>query len=327
MNTKSLDKEDKIYNVIKYTLSRFLKNNKVKKWINLNLEQVESFAKKYIMGKEQQCISKNSTLKGYVVKQFLYYLFRVIEAETGKQLPKILISRVTRTVKRFARPILAKYPQTKNRAKTFSLKTIKKVIDRAFTKNTTISYETALCLSLTFTTGCRLSDALNIFWKDIKLIKKKNSEFVKILLRNSKNNQLGIKPEQLTYKIGKNNIIKLESDLNYYLSKVELKSENLFNFANSKASKIKQITYQMRKLSKELNLRYTLGAHSGRNTMLLKLCHAGVDDESKKIYMRWTPNSSMANHYRGLLLECSELGASEQLAKINFNTNLDNEND
>ena len=229
------------------------------------------------------------------------------------------MARISRTVKRFARPILAKYPQIKNRAKTFRLETIAKVIEHLFLKNNTISYETALCLSITFTTGCRLADALNIFSNDIKLIRNKYGKYIKINLRNSKNNILGIKPEQLTYKIGPKNIINLEEHINTYLSRVEIKTEKLFNIRNSQSSKIKQITYQMRKISKELNLRQTLGAHSGRNTLLINLCHAGVDDESKKIYMRWTPNSSMANHYRGLLLECSPFGATEQLSKINFN--------
>ena len=130
---------------------------------------------------------------------------------------------------------------------------------------------------------------------------------------------LGIKAEQLTYKLGKNNIIKLEDDLENYFSRVELKTNKLFNPEKTQISKLKKITYQLRKLSHEMNLKNTLGAHSGRNTMLIKLCHARVDDESKKIFMRWTPNSSMANHYRGLLLECSELGATEQLSKLNFN--------
>ena len=47
MNTKNLDNEDKPYKVIKYTLSRFMKNNKIKNWKILTIENVENFVKYY----------------------------------------------------------------------------------------------------------------------------------------------------------------------------------------------------------------------------------------------------------------------------------------
>ena len=111
MNTKNLDDQDRPYKVVKYTLSRFMKNNNITSWKKLTLENVETFVIYYVKNKEKQCLGKNNTLKGYVIKRFLYYLFRVIEAETGNPLPKILTSRVKRTTHRYAKPILAKYPQ------------------------------------------------------------------------------------------------------------------------------------------------------------------------------------------------------------------------
>ena len=193
----------------------------------------------YIFNKEKQCLDKNITLKGYVIKRFLYYLFRVIEAETANLLPKILTSRVKRTTNRYARPILAKYAQTQNRAKTFRLNTISKAIKYSFEKQTIIGSETASCLSLTFTTGCRLADALNIDIKDIKPLKNKYGKFVKIHLQNSKNNLLGIKAEQLTFKTDPTNIIKLDEDLKTYLSRVEITRDKLFDQENSQSAKIK----------------------------------------------------------------------------------------
>ena len=72
MKTKNLDKEDLVYLKLKYTMSRFLVQKGLKKWDELNLKLSEDFAKFYIQNKSDTLNSKNKTLKGYVVGQFIH---------------------------------------------------------------------------------------------------------------------------------------------------------------------------------------------------------------------------------------------------------------
>jgi hypothetical protein len=313
MNTKDLDKSDIKYLKIKYTMSKYIKEKGLKNWAELDIKHTEEFAEFYITKKSETMLSKNKTLKGYAVQNFIYILLRVVEAESGKFIPKIFTSRLKRTIKRIARPILEANLQVKNRAKVFKQKEIKRVIEKLFAKNEQICNITAIALAITFTTGARLSDVLNIYISDIKIVTNKLGKFLKIHLRNSKNNLLGTNPEQLTFKINKSNDIKLEIYLNIFLNRQETPSEKLINLGGEKTSQVKKITYQLRKISLELGLKNILSAHSGRNSVLLMLCHSKLDEESKKIYMRWRANSNMPSHYRGLLLECSALGAAEKL--------------
>jgi hypothetical protein len=319
MKTKNLDKQDKVYLKLKYTMSRFLLRNGLKKWEEIDIENIEEFSKFYIENKANLLISKNLTLKGYVVGQFIHTLLKVIEAETNNFIPKIYVSRIKRTIKRFARPILAKNPQVKNRAKCFKHKEIREVISTLFCYNEKITDIAAISLSLCFTTGARLADVINIFAKDMKLVTNNLGKFLKINLRNSKNNLLGIKSEQLTFKIDSKNILKTNEHLILYLSRHPNPPEKLIELEGSRESKIKKITYQYRKISKKLGLKNQLSAHSGRNSVLLELCKTNIDEESKKIFMRWTANSLMPTHYRGMLLECSAEGAAEKLNRNNFN--------
>jgi uncharacterized protein YbcI len=320
MDTRDLDSKDARYLKVKYTFAKFLKKKGVKNWDELNIKTAEEFAAFYILNKSKKLKLNKNSLKGYVVQNFIYLIIRVIEAESKLFLPKIFCSRLKRFIKNFARPILEETPQLKNRAKVFKLKDIENVITNLFNKNSEICDVAAIALSITFTTGARLADVTNIYVKDIKLITNNLGKFIKISLRNSKNNLLGTNPEQLTFKIDKNNFINLEIHLTKYLSRRIGSPEKLIALKGSRESKIKKITYQFKKISFELGLKNVLSAHSGRNTVLLELCTSLIDDESKKIFMRWKPNSNMPSHYRGLLLECSAIGAAEQLHRKNFNS-------
>jgi hypothetical protein len=320
MKTSELDKEDKTFLKIKYTLAGFLRKNGLKKWEDLTIQNAEKFSTKYIKTIYNQKIKTGKSLKGYVVQQFLYYLLRVIESETKNNVPKILSSRLKRTIHRVARPLLAQTLQKTNRAKSFKFKTIKNAIKILLSKNKHITDCTAVSLAISFCTAARLADVLNIVREDIKLVKNKSGTFVKILLRNSKNNQLGLRQEQLTYFQSQNssNKINLQKLLKKFMKKHKNDSrEKLINLGKlNRSQKLRKITYQYAKISKELNLKNKIGAHSGRNTLLYKICKNNIDDESKKIFMRWRPSSNMPTHYRGLMLECSDIGVAKRMEKL-----------
>jgi hypothetical protein len=315
MNTSQLDKEDNFYRTLKYTMARYIKKNGLMKWEELNPLMIENFSKKWIDKASKKATKRKRALKGYLIGKFIYYLMRIVEAETKQLVPKIIISRIKRTINRYARPILSQNLQITNRAKEFKISTIKYVIKKLLSKNREITDSTAVCLAISFSTAARLADVLNIHKKDIKFVKNKDGSFIKILLRSSKNNQLGIRPEQLTHFIEKSSHkINLLDILKTFLKKYKNNGPLLIRLEKSnKHRKLKQITYQYKKISKELNLKNTIGAHSGRNTILYKLCKSKTSEESKKIFMRWRPNSNMPAHYRGVYLECSNEGAAKNL--------------
>ena len=70
--------------------------------------------------------------------------------------------------------------------------------------------------------------------------------------------------------------------------------------------------------AKKLGLGKITG-HSGRYSILSSLFKNNIDDDTKKLFMHWSPGSQMPTHYRGIMLETSEIGAAYILSKHNYN--------
>lgn len=282
------------------------------KWKDLREKHIIKFINKWFRKAE-----RNPNLKPYLVENFIIQLKNILDLKFGG-IPKILANRLVTIIKRKAQIRFEQIEIKRTRAETFSLEDIKKAVSTLWKKENKISKAAAVCLAITFTTGARTIDALRVNTKRIREEETTAGKFLIMTLNTSKTNPLAKFHEQLTFKIDKRNIIKTDKWIRKWRKRFNPKGTLL-----GTDIKARQMVYQFKKVSKELKLKGVITGHSGRNTTLLRLFEAGVDDESKKLFMRWRANSQMPTHYRGILLETSEIGAAAILAKNKFNQNTE----
>ena len=126
------------------------------------------------------------------------------------------------------------------------------------------------------------------------------------------------RPEQLTFRINKNNIIQLERLISAW--QIYNKNSNRGKmFENKEVVNTQKIVGYINRTLVKNKIDIKIGGHSGRNSVLLQCFEKQIDETSLKIYLRWTPNSNMHIHYRNLLLETSHVGTAYKLFKKNFN--------
>ena len=181
-------------------------------------------------------------------------------------------------------------------------------------RNSKCAKAAAVCMGICFLTGARCIDALRVNTNRMQQENTKYGNFLIMKLNTSKTNMTAKYHEQLTYRMSENNIIKLENWIEKW-KQLEKPVGNLFSDKYTS----KQIVHKFKWVSKKLNFKEIITGHSGRNSMVLELYKAGVDDEAKKIFMRWRANSTMPLHYRSILLETSLEGAAQKIYQNNFN--------
>ena len=287
---------------------KYMEKKKITEWNGVKEKLIFKFIVRWF-----KKAKRKKKLKPYAVENFLVNLKNILDLRIGR-LPKLLISRINKKVKQEARIIFEEIEIKRSRAETFKLSTIKKAIKQLWRINAKNAEAAAICLAITFTTGARLIDALRINTRRMEKQKTEAGKFLVMKLNTSKTNPIGKHHEQLTFKISKENVIKTEKWIKKWRRKYKPEGR-LFG----KDIKTKDIVYQFKKISKKLGLKKMITGHSGRNTMVLELYKANVDDESKKLFMRWRANSQMPNHYRNILLETSRVGAASIMAQNNFN--------
>ena len=291
-------------------LKKFMKKKEIAKWKDLKEKHVIKFIRKWFKGQEN-----NKKLKPYVVENLIINLQNILDLKTGT-VPKMMKARINKIIKRKAQILFEQIEIKRSRADVFDLDTISKAIKTLWKKENDKAKAAAVILAITFTTGARTIDAMRVNVRRMKIEQTEAGRFLIMTLNTSKTNQIGKFQEQLTFKIDENNKIKTDKIIQKWL-KYYKPRKNMFkdNF------KARHIIYQFKVISRELGLKGTITGHSGRNTTLLQLYKANVDDESKKLFMRWRANSQMPLHYRNILLETSDMGAAAKLAKNKFNQN------
>jgi len=287
-------------------MAKFLSKKGIENWEEVNIKNIEEFIQWQI-----ETWNKKKNLLSYKCENLKIDIRYILEA-CDVPVTTLIKQKIRNKIFSVASPIIEQNPTADNRAPVFGLKTVKQVLEKLW-KGDDTDKATAAILAITFTTGARIVDTTKIRRSRIKLVKNKTGYYLKIAMKTSKSNPIGRNPEQLTYKLGKNNIIKMDLFLAKWLATSQDKKDLVFPFAP------KTIINRSRAVCQKMGINPPITGHSGRNSVVKALYDAKVDHDSKIIKMRWVPNSKMPIHYRALLLEESTAGATFQLFQNKFN--------
>jgi hypothetical protein len=296
------------------TLENFLKTQK---WDGILIPDklIKIFIEKWI-----RCKNKKLDIKPYVIDNTIWHTILSIDKIQGK----ILLSQkslVKLIAKQYAMKIFGEKLYRAKRANTITTGDAWLIIKSLLEPKTNWwSKCSAICFAITMCTGARMIDTTRLYWEDIFTEENESGRYLVFPLRVSKSNQMAKRAEQLTYKIEPDNIIKLDCLLENW-KKYTIKSNlgKIFD-AGEPISPQKLVGYISRK-AKKLNLG-PISGHSGRYSILKALFEFDIDDNSKKLFMHWSPGSQMPLHYRSVMLETSKIGAAFNLSKNNYNKNI-----
>jgi hypothetical protein len=275
-------------------------------------KNIENFVKKWI-----RCKNRKRDIKPYVIDDTIWTTILAIDELQGRILLKQK-SLVKLTAKRYAMKIFSQKLYRAKRAKPITPEDALSIINDLMINRTNWWAKcSAVCFAITMCTGARMIDATRLYWDDMYEETNDSGTYLIIPLRISKSNQMAKRSEQLTYKINDNNIIKLDIIINYWKKFTNnLGLGPMFNAGETIPTQ-KLVGYISRR-SKKLGLGNVTG-HSGRYTVLAALFEHKIDDNSKKLFMHWSPGSEMPLHYRSTMLETSKIGACFNLSKNKYN--------
>ena len=216
---------------------------------------------------------------------------------------------ITKVVNIYAKAHFIKNPNFTKSANIFEWSTIKQAAIALLNlgwKGTM----SALVLLFTHVVGCRASEALNLYWEDFEKVKTDTGNFWTWRLRVSKNNQLSLRQEQLTYKKHPSKRLFESIYRNYFKTQGCPKQGRIFP---EKWSETHNVNYMLAKVSKMLKLKRKITCHSGRGYCCNRLIEKQAPPQSIRFTLRWAPNSPMLDRYRSIQLETGPMGGASYL--------------
>ena len=262
----------------------------------------------YTQARVQHLISKNPKAKPYLfdnLRKLIANNFR-FTAPLCFMRYKSIISKVVNV---YAKTFFTENPNYTKSANVFEWSTIKLAASE-LVKTGWKGTMAALILLFTHTVGCRASEALNLYWEDFEKENNENGKFWKWRVRVSKNNQLALNQEQLTYKRHPSKRIFETIYKNYHRT---LGRPNVGRMFPQSWGKTTNVNYQLTKISKKLGLAKKISCHSGRHYCTNLLIVKEAPPQSIRCTLRWSPNSKMIDRYRSKNLETSKIGGANYL--------------
>lgn len=290
-------------------IGAYLQSNGHKDWNEIDYTHIKGYIRHALHSD-----AKRTQLSPSKVENFRTDLLQILELYNGK-LTDVYKYTIKAHINRIARPLLERSTFTHRKAKTFKLTDVKHVIRWLWNSPKMAYNAVAVILSITFTTGARVADCLNIIRSRVSTQQTEWGRFLVVSIKTSKNNPLGKYPEQLTCKLSENMIINPETNIKAWLEIIPENDEPIFSQVKMNT---KKVNYVLKRAAVALGME-SISGHSGRNTVLQALYRAKVDDISKIMYMRWRYNTDMHLHYRNNTMEATEVGAAYQLHHNNYN--------
>ena len=259
-------------------LKKFLQRKKTK--LKLDDKILEKFITKLI-----NYHNKLDTIKPYRIDNIQYDTILAVEKLQG-YIGIGQKSAIKRAANKIAGKIFEKRLYRPIRAPVISLEKILEIIKLLWTKDYNWwTRASAVLLGITFTTGARMMDGLRLYWDDLQIEEKPSGKYLLLPVRVSKNNMNPRRPEQLTFRINKNNIIQLERLISAW--QIYNKNSNRGKmFENKEVVNTQKIVGYINRTLIKNKIDIKIGGHSGRNSVLLQCYEKQIDETSLKIYLR-----------------------------------------
>ena len=293
-------------------LELFCKEND-KKMGEFDEDFIARFTKHWIIERAEN----NPTFKGYVIKLMIYDIIKIVD-RSMHPITIAMKSVIRRTASKTSGVIFRTIKNTITRATPYSVQDIAPLVKALYQSHKVSHQMAATVLLLTMVTGGRTGDILWLNIEDCSVIEEEGKVFFVAELRTSKNNKIPIIHQQLTAESGPNTVLNAITAVQYWC-KLTNKGQSGLMFPNKSPNETQNMVRIWNQQAQTSGLDLKLGAHTGRNNVVMNCYRNGVNETSMRTLLGWLANSEMTTRYRGTFLETSRIGAASILTAGGFN--------
>jgi len=288
----------------KKELDKYLKRKQLQ-WDGITPFIIRKFTRDLIWTK----FAKKLKLKPYIIHTIKYNILFLMKHKLGKDC-ELIRRAVNKGAKEASHVVYQLIRPCLNQADIFTLQEAARAA-QWLAKGNEKHKIAGLMLIICFLTGARTGDLFTAWWETTQVIKGKDSTFWYTELRCGKNNKIPKTRQQLTIELGVKSTTIFAELWDWYVKRqtnMGLNKGKLFKFSSTG-----MVTYYYKKASTQLGFTRRITGHSGRNSTLVRLFKAGVNDTNINLFMRWRKDSSMIYSYRSTLLETTSIAAPHLL--------------